>query len=48
MSALTRQDIIKVFGDLDEVAIAEIIATGATLAGLKRRPGRATTKRYTK
>lgn len=30
MSALTRQAIIKAFGDLDEVAVAEIIATGAT------------------
>jgi len=30
MAALTRKDITAVFGDLDDVVIADIIATGAT------------------
>lgn len=34
MSTLGRRDVIKAFGDLDEVVVAEIIATGATSAEL--------------
>jgi hypothetical protein len=34
MSTLSRGDVIKAFGDLDEVVVAEIIATGATPAEL--------------
>jgi hypothetical protein len=30
MSALTRKDIIAMFSELDDVAVADIIATGAT------------------
>lgn len=34
MSTLSRRDVVKAFGDLDEVIIAEIIATGASPAEL--------------
>lgn len=30
MTALTRKDVVALFGDLDDVAVAEIIASGAS------------------
>jgi hypothetical protein len=30
MTSLTRKDVVSLFGDLDDVVVADIIATGAT------------------
>ena len=35
MSEISRDDVISQFGALDDIAIAEIIATGATMAELQ-------------
>jgi len=38
MTALTRDDVIKAVGEIDDVTIAEIIGTGATAEELRTAP----------
>jgi len=35
MSEISREDVLSQLGPLDDIAVAEIIATGATMADLK-------------
>ena len=35
MSAVTRDDVVRVLGELDDLAIARIVATGASVAELE-------------
>ena len=39
MTSLTRKDIAALFGDLDDVVVADIIATGATAEELAEAHG---------
>jgi hypothetical protein len=45
MRPVTRDDVIKAVGPIDDVAIAEIIATGPTPDELADRPGSPMTSR---
>jgi hypothetical protein len=47
MSTLTRKDVTAMFGELDDVVIAKIIATGATAGELAERRSQALSRNDT-